>query len=359
MRHRLGLLSAALVTGTMALAGGPVATATSHAPWQRTISDSVLAPFQIAVHNDDVYATDGFLGTVTKYPRLGGTRVLAQTQGETAGLDVSADGRQYAYTGTDAGGAYLEIVTGRGSTRVDLGAYEATHNPDGNVTYGIIGRSNPCAVDFFEQISGGPAKYQGIVESHPYAVASLDGGAWAVADAAGNTILVVTPDRRIRTLAVMPRQPITLTADMVADMGFPPCTTGVTYAFEPVPTDVERDVLGMLAVSVLPGGPEDASLGARGKVYRVNARTGAVRQSASGFSGATNLAVAPEGTVYVAELFADKVTAVRGSHRWTAYQVPGALSVEVARGSLYIGTLADLGPDFEVLGPGSLVQIRR
>ena len=54
----------------------------------------------------------------------------------------------------------------------------------------------------------------------------------------------------------------------------PACVVGEEYAFEPVPTDVEFGPDGWLYVSSLPGGPEDASLGARGAVFRVNPWTG-------------------------------------------------------------------------------------
>ena len=38
----------------------------------------------------------------------------------------------------------------------------------------------------------GPATYNGIIDSHPYAVANAPDGGWYVADAAGNDILKVS-----------------------------------------------------------------------------------------------------------------------------------------------------------------------
>lgn len=366
-RRLIGVAAAAVFTLTAAFAASGPATAsatqgaaTTRHTWSRTIADNVVMPFQLAVHDRTVYATDGMLGTVTKYPMRGGAQVLASTHGETAGIDVSASGRTYAYTGTDSGGSYLQVVgPGSASRRVDLGAYEKAHNPDGNVTYGIIAGGNPCAEQVLGGLTGGQATYEGIVDSHPYAVASLGDGAWAVADAAGNDILRVDARGHVSTIAVLPRQPITITAAQASAAGLPACVVGVTYAFEPVPTDVEY-AMGSLWVSLLPGGPEDPSLGARGKVVRLGVCGGRVHEVASGFLGATNLVVAHDGTVYVAELFAGKITALRGHHRWTAYTADRTLSVEVSGHSLYIGIMGVVDESTgAVQAPGKIIQVRR
>lgn len=57
-------------------------------------------------------------------------------------------------------------------------------------------------------------------------------------------------------------------------------------------------------VTTLPGGPEDASLGARGAVYRFNPADGEVQFVQGGFVGATGLAVSKRtGLIAVTELF--------------------------------------------------------
>ena len=73
-----------------------------------------------------------------------------------------------------------------------------------------------------------------------------------------------------------------------------------------MPTDVELGPDGWLYVSSLPGGPEDGSLGAQGRVYKVNPETGEVgcRQ---GIGQRGQPAVAGDGDVYVAELFAGAI----------------------------------------------------
>ncbi|WP_201467109.1 ScyD/ScyE family protein [Janibacter melonis] len=348
-------LSLAPPTSAARPPGGPE----GHPRWVSTIDDSVLAPFQLAVEGRDVYATDGFLGTLTRYSRSGTKTVLARVEGgEIAGVDVAKGGRTWAYASTSSDGRSLLTIQSRGRADVvaDLGAYEQTVNPDQGVTYGIIAGGNPCAEEVFGGLTGGQATYTGIVESHPYAVAALPDGSWAVADAAGNSVLRVDRRGRISTLALAPRRPLLITQEIATSIGLPDCTVGVTYAFEGVPTDVEVGPRGRLYMSSLPGGPEDPSLGARGAVFTIG-RHGAVTKVASGFLGATNLAVQGD-TLYVAELFGGQVTAVHGRHRWAAYRMERPLAVEVSGRTMYLGQLADI--DFETgtpRAPGSIVKV--
>jgi len=357
---RAALAAAAAAASVVALAPSTAATPhDGHPGWVSTIDDTVLAPFQLAVDGSDVYASDGFLGTLTKYSGNGRKTVLATVEGgEIAGVDVVQRGRTFAYTSTSADGRSLLTIRSAGKQDVvaDLGEYESRRNPDQHVTYGVIAGGNPCANAFFAEISGGPATYQGIVESHPYAVAALPNGAWAVADAAGNSILRVDQKGRISTIAVAPRRELRITANIASAAGLPPCTVGVTYAFENVPTDVEVGPRGALLYSSLPGGPEDPSLGARGSVFRIG-HHGTSSPVATGFLGATNLAVSGD-TIYVTELFAGKVTAVRGQKRWTAHSIERPLAVETNGKALYIGQMADI--DFETgepLAPGSIIKV--
>ena len=89
----------------------------------------------------------------------------------------------------------------------------------------------------------------------------------------------------------------------------------------------------------------------------MNPASGAVSRVADGFFGAVDIAYAPDGTLYVAELFGAGVTAVKGGNRWTAYETERALSVEVQGGYLYVGTIADI---FGGSGaPGSVVRVHR
>jgi len=71
----------------------------------------------------------------------------------------------------------------------------------------------------------------------------------------------------------------------------------------------------------------------------VNPWTGAATRVATGFAGATSVTQGSDGTLYVAELFGGKVTAVRNGH-------------------LYAGTLAPTDDQGNPTGTGSIVRIR-
>ncbi|MGO1933184.1 MAG: ScyD/ScyE family protein, partial [Cellulosimicrobium funkei] len=126
--------------------------------------------------------------------------------------------------------------------------------------------------------------------------------------------------------------------------------------FEPVPTDVEVGPRGVLYVTTLPGGPEDASLGARGAVYTVDPWRGAVRRLATGFLGATNLAVSGDGTVYVAELFGGKVSQVGKRGPSTLVEVPLPAGLEWD-GKGLLATTNALPADETTPPDGHLVRI--
>ncbi len=375
---------AALATASLGLLTAPAASAHSHSPGDhgepsshsqhgaKILSSEVLAPFQLALNHDNVYVADGFTGQISRVDKKGLMPIATDIPG-LAGLDYTADGRTYAYTWSndEHTAAGLTIRTrGKADVVADIASYEAAHNPDGDVTYGIVDGGSECAAAILEQATGGPATYSGIVDTHPYSVVRA-GNRWVVADAGSNVLYSVSDRGRVSTLSVLPPQRVTFTSAMVAALaesqGAPAdalgCLVGVTYAFEPVPTDVEVDPRGNLWVSLLPGGPEDASLGARGAVYRVNAWTGKASKVAGGFLGATNLAVAPNGTVYVAELFGGKISQIRHGHVSTFRTIASPLALEVHGAYLYVGTFADMtfpedGPPV-VNGPGTVQRFRR
>lgn len=229
----------------------------------------------------------------------------------------------------------------------DLHAYETANNPDAVNRYGVEHPSQ-CVTDAFAAV-GMPASYTGGIDAHAYGVASR-GREWLVADAGANAVLKVSNSGRISTLAVLPPQPVQITAEMAAAFGMPDCVIGVTYGFEPVPTGITVARGGQIYVTTLPGGPE---MGARGALWRIDARTGAATEVADGLAGPTSIA-ASKGRVYVAEFFGGRISSVRGGAVTKVADLPGALSVAAAaNGALWAGTMGNEDPP----APGTVVSI--
>ena len=337
-----------------AAAVSPVANAASSPPTsssaQKTLATGVGGPFQIALRRGTVYYTDGFAGTLNKVTSSG-PRVVANIPG-IIGVEFSRDGKTMAVSSADSTSQVRIKRQGYRAVVADVGRYEERVNPDQVNTYGVVAGGNPCANKWLQDVTGGPATYTGQVDSNPYQLAALPHGAWALADAGGNTILRISRKGKISTLAVLPPQRHTFTEAQARALGAPDCVVGVTYAFEAVPTDVERGWHGHVWVSTLPGGPEDPSLGARGAVYRI-AEDGSMKRVKGGFFAATNLALAGR-RIYVAELFGGQVTRIGWGGRAAAARIDSPLSVEATSKYLYIGTL-DAGPG----SPGKIVRVLR
>jgi hypothetical protein len=230
-------------------------------------------------------------------------------------------------------------------------SFEKSHNPDGKVHYGFQGLSASC-IKQLPPTKEGPRPYTGIIDSHPYSI--LDTGPRRfIADAAGNDILQVTT-HGLRTLAVLPTTPVVATAAIVKAGKLPKCVTGHTYLFEPVPTDIELGPDGLLYVSALTAASEITQ--SSGKVYTVNPNTGAVRTIASNLAGATGVAVTGNGTVYVAELFGNRISRIANGHVTPFLKVGSPADVEwdqtTTPGSLYATT--------DVFNPhgGELIRIQ-
>ncbi|MGN6301977.1 MAG: ScyD/ScyE family protein [Angustibacter sp.] len=364
MRRRIFASAVTAAAAATALVAATPSSASAHdyghAPTAKVISQHVIAPFQLAISHHDVYVADGATSKVSKI--LPGGRLKAvgwgPQPGEVAGVAFDASGRSMAFTSTDYSTGITRLVVKTGDKRmaVNLSRFEQRHNPDADVTYGIENPSD-CVKQAFEPLGG--ATMKGGVDSHPYAVASLGHGAWVVADAGGNDLLKVDAKGNVSLIAVLPRQQLEITADIASGLGLPDCVVGVTYNFEPVPTDVEVGPHGQLYVSLLPGGPEDPSLGARGSVYRVGQWSGHSTKVAGGFLGATNLALGPDHTIYVAELFGGRISMIKDGRVSPYLDLPGALAVEWGNGHLYAATMAPMDDQGNPQGNGTVVRIDR
>ena len=331
------------------------------APASPVVSDPIVSgligPLQIDLgYRGKIYVAQAFSGTLTRVNWDGTTEDLLT---EPTGVDGVASGRRgVAYTTTDFEEATrsslvkLRKPNGTVKTVADLWPYEQRKNPDGGKTYGFLDLTEECAaeVDALPPPEEGPPvsgrPYRGIEDSHPYALANDGRGGWYVADAGMNAIMHVSKRGHISTVAVLPRQPVEVTAEGAAALGMPECTVGSTFAFESVPTDVEVARGGKLIVSLLPGGPENPSLGARGSVYKVklgwgghhrgHGRHSGVKRIAGGFLGATNVALDDRGRIYVTELFGGKVSVIKHGHVSTLAELPNPAGVEYKRGKVYV-----------------------
>lgn len=346
--------AAALLVPSTASAHG------SRPPTPVVRSTQLAAPFNLLVERGSVYVADGGLNLVGKLGRNGAVRTIAADQPGASGVARSQDGRRLAFTTTvtnsetfENTASGLNIWGPRGSrVYADTHAFEAAKNPDSVNRYGVANPSQ-CVIDALTAAQV-PVEYTGLVDSHAYSVARW-GHSWVVADAGANALFRVKDDGSVSTLAVLPPQPTTITAAMAAALGLPECVAGVTYAFEPVPTDVEVGRDGWLYVTTLPGGPEGPVLGARGAVWKVNPWTGSARKIAGGFLGATNLALGSHGEIYVAELFGGQISVVKRGTSKPYLALPGVVAVEAGKdGTLWAATLGNEDPP----APGTIVQIK-
>ena len=349
-------LLAAVGAGTAALLlVAPMPASAAPKPKVKVVTSAVFAPFNLDVSTGKILVADGGANAVVRVKKKDGSvKTVAEAVG-TSGVAVSKDRRYLAYTttvgdeeGITASG--LKIVGPKGTVKADTLAYEKANNPDAKLTYGV---DNPS--DCVKDALGPQANYRGLIDSHAYSVAAY-GKKFVVADAGANDLLLVDRKGNISTIGVLPRQPQRLSAEVAKGLGVD-CDEDLTYSFEAVPTDVEVGKDGWLYVTTLPGGPEDPSLGARGRVYRVNPKTGKNQLIARGFAGATNLALGKHREIYVTELFAGKISVIKRGKVKPYVTLPGAVSVETDRkGNLWAGTVT-----FPENAPptGTIVKIKK
>lgn len=359
--RRLGRIAATLlVTAATILVGTGVAGAGGYGGdggdgggrSPRTLADGLVGPLHLDVDSgwwgQRITVSQSFAGTISSVRNGKVTDLVSEPGGFTGGVAAGPFGTVMYLVGGESG-AFLKMRLPDGSVRTiaDLGTYEATRNPDQVNHYGIQGASPACLAELPPDIPE-LAPYTGDVNSNPYELAVTPFGTY-VADAGGNDILFVEWSGRIRTVSVLPPRPMVIPPQAVA-LGLPACTIGLTMNFEPVPTDVEIGPDWQLYVSSLPGGPEDASLGARGGVFRVDPLRGRSRLIGEGFLGATNLAVAPNGTIYVAELFGGRISKLTRNGPQTVLQVTDPAALEWSGGRLYATS--------DVNGSGKVISFR-
>src|SRR4051794_38212230 len=329
-----------------------------------TLTDKVLAPLQLSVSKRyGVLVGDAGTSRLKQIRKGGALRTLVQgpQPGEISGVNVNRYG-DVAYTFSDYTTSTTGITIlrkGHKPVTADLSAFEKKYNPDKVNHYGTTS-TDTCVTDFLKATgapvtSTGSLRYTGLVDSHPYSVAAVHGG-WVVGEAAGNDLLFVDNRGHVKLLAVLPPQPHVFTAAEAAALQAPSCLVDVRYDFEPVPTDVEVGPHGALYVSTLPGGPEVPGL-ARGSVYRLSANGHHLRRLATGFNGATNLAVTSSGRVLVAELFGGRISTIEHGRPARVLDVPGVASLEFFCHALYAGVPGPTDDQGTPPGNGKVIKI--
>lgn len=333
--------SAAFATGSDDPGGGSGGDGAAGTVLSDPRATGLAGPLQIAVRDDrdDVYVAQGFANTLTKLTQKG-QRDYA-VNGMT-GIDEAKGVVFYTIRGEGEPGQQPTFSTllrwgtdGNVNSWADLLYHETSENPDKVNTYGFASIDDECAAQLPAEL--GPATYTGQKDTNPFGVLATDEGTAYIADAGANAVFEVSGKGSVRTLAVLPPQPTVVTAAAAEALGLPSCAVGLTYNFEPVPTDVEMGRDGQLYVTTLPGGPESPVLGARGSVYRIDPDSGEYERVATGFLGATNLAVDDDGTIYVSELFADRISKVGEDGAPVAVaDVKAPSGLEYADGKLYV-----------------------
>ena len=346
MRARTVLAaSAASVLALVLPAAGPATASPADDP----IVSGLAGPLQFDVStNGSIYVAQAFAGVITRVRPNGTTRNVVTEEGVSG---VATKRSQIVYTvnidpsegETTPSVELLKRRFPNGKIRIlaNLGRFERRNNPDQGQRYGLRRLHGSCKQELQEaglppEVLAALLPYTGQVDSNPYAVANAPEGGWYVADAGANAILHVSPKKRVTVMHVARPQKVTVTAEFAESFGLPDCVVGLPLAFEPVPTDVEVNRLGYLIFSLLPGGPEDDTLGGRGAVYRLSPGDFEWTRLADGFVGATNVATARGGRIYVAELFGNRVSLIRkGVVTTVSDEVLNPAAVEFANGTLY------------------------
>jgi hypothetical protein len=350
-------LAAGTALAAMTGVGSAAASPAHHVHSLHQLPGDYVAPLQFAVDGKKVYVADSAQSLLF---RLGNPNPIAkgpapsqnpEQSGDLAGVDARHGTIAYTTTQADHRNTYLTVLRhGEKVLKVNLGAYERWRNPDRRYAYGVVKPwklSDACKADLGRNHV--PIGYTGEKDSHPYAVAGLSDGSWLVADAGGNDVLRVSKHGRISTVAVLPAQPVRITSELASMLGVPNCV-GITYRFEPVPTDVEvRN--GHVYVTTLPGGA-----GGLGSVYTLG-KHGTPIKIAGGFAQATNLAVSPSGRIYVVELGVGIFTPGRHGPR-KVLDVPNVAGAEWANGHLYVSTAPGAASEGKDMSPGHVWGVR-
>ncbi len=327
MRRRTTWISTLSVAAIAAatLVAAPAASGNGLPSYLDVVASGLHGPTHIAFGpGNTLYAANigdaGGPGGITRSDlKKRTTTLLVGDLGFSPGVDVQGNGNVLITsslgdpeTGVSAARLMKVNAAGRTWVQADTLAWELKHNPDGQNQ----------SVDS---------------TTNPYSVLALPGRT-IVADAGANDLLEVRANGAVRTLTVFP-----VIHDGPVCSAKPENDPG-TFGCDPVPTDVELGPDGFLYVSGL-----SAEAEGQGRIYKVDATTGDIVRTWTGFPPLTGIAVAPDGTIYAATLFFDSsVIRIQGDTVTEAF-VPVPSDVEWGHGMLlaasFAGVVYSVGAD--------------
>lgn len=214
----------------------------------------------------------------------------------------------------------------------DLGAFEATANPDADQPDAATPDTNPFAIEV------NPA-----------------GGFWAV-DAGGNDVLNVSDAGVVTLEAVLPFAE----TDAPPFLGLPP---GTNIPYQPVPTSITNGPGGLL-VTQLTGFPFPPKAS---NVFDLDDETGELTIVEAGFTNVVDLAQGPDGSLYVLEFSTDGLLNEEDgppTSRLTQVRADGTRKV-LLQDELFVSNGVAVGPDgmvyvsngSQVADEGSVIRV--
>nr|WP_246298677.1 ScyD/ScyE family protein [Nocardioides panaciterrulae] len=329
-------MAAAGVGATTGSASGEVAA-------RGVLARGLVSPLTAGVaDNGTAYVSENFAGLLVKIRPGHKPRPVFQAKKGVEVGGVTVDPGTVTFSLTFGSGQeapvkrslVMHLSHGKATRFANTGAFERNNNPDAGVTYGFRHLNKRCLAKVPKRV---PARYSGIVDSHPYSTATT-GGTTYVGDAAGNDILRVNGNGHIRLVSVLPPVPLRVTKHRAKANGMPACAVGHRYWFEPVPTDVEVAPSGGLVVTTLTGATEAPGFGGQSRVYRVDPATGRASLVTRGLAGAVGLAITTGGDYLVSQLFGNELSRVDASTGGVSHvrNVSQPAAVERVGGKVYV-----------------------
>jgi hypothetical protein len=279
--RRSAALAIAVLAASVALTAG--AAGANGPAWVTVATDFESPLFGLAVGpRHRLLVADAGAGPTAVHG--GSTKLIASLPGVT---DVAPTGRRSLLALTSEGPgskqALYRVVRGHPTEVADLLAFEQRVNPAHDV-----------------------------VESNPFDLARLGGGRALVADAAGNSILIVDAHGNVDWVATLPKRPVSTQPlkDAVGCPNGPPDLCGLppTIDADPVPTTVALGPDGYIYVGELIGFPATPGTS---HVWRIDPSARHARCGASSacsevdtgpFTSIIDINFGPDGTAYVVEL---------------------------------------------------------